>query len=89
MEHALSDEQSKPDFWAINYLTLPEALRDEGRRATALNFVTSAEAGLIKDWETLFERVLAKLRGDSVNNVSPLTQNKPTLSIVSPDDHTG
>lgn len=82
-------DDAEPQFWAIQYLRLPEDVREEARRATALNFCTNMETGLNKDWEKQFETVLAKLKGESVNNVSPLTKNQPRFAIVPNDDATG
>jgi hypothetical protein len=76
----MTDDISGANYWAIDYLRLPPERIEEGRRATALNFCTSADAGLSKDWEAVFERVLAKLKGDAPQNVKPL---RPALSIAS------
>jgi hypothetical protein len=92
MEDTVSEtcEHQVPQFWAVQYLCFPEGeLRDEARRVTALNFCTHAETGLGSGWEKQFEAVLAKLKGESVNNVSTLTKNSPRLAIVPNDDATG
>lgn len=76
--------------WCLAYLFLPTDERERGLYATAMNFLVNAEGALVQNWESQFPKVVNALRnGPVVNNVSPLTQNKPTLSIVSPDDHTG
>lgn len=76
--------------WCLAYLLLPSEDRELAMRATALNFLSTSD-GLPKDWEKEFPKVLACMRqsGDSVNNVSTFSKNKPSLSIVSPDDITG
>ena len=67
----MSNGTTEPDFWAVSYLKFPEGpTRDEARRATALNFCTNMESGLNKDWEKQFEAVLAKLKGETVSNVT-------------------
>ena len=66
----MSSGTTEPDFWAISYLKLPPELREEGRRAVALNFCTNMESGLNKDWERQFETVLAKLKGETASNVT-------------------
>lgn len=76
----MEDEITGTGFWAIDYLTLPPDKIDEGRRVTALNFCAGAESGLGKDWEGQFERVLAKIKGDTPQNIKPI---RPTLSIAS------
>lgn len=71
MEDAVSEDPQIPQFWALQYLCFaPGDERDEARRATALNFCTSADAGLVKDWEKQFESVLAKLKGEAPSNVT-------------------
>lgn len=75
--------------WCLAYLLIPEEFREEARRVTALNFMVSAEGALASDWADKAPKIVAWLRGDSVNNVSPLTKNKPPLAIVQPDDTTG
>lgn len=67
----MSNGTSEPDFWAAAHLRYPPGPdRDEARRAVALNFCTNVETGLNKDWEKQFETVLAKLKGDTVSNVT-------------------
>jgi hypothetical protein len=65
--------------WCLAYLFLPEADRDAGRRATALNMLTTSE-GLPKDWEAQFPKVLAALDGGDPKpgNVVPF---KPRLVV--------
>lgn len=75
--------------WCLAYLCLPEESREEARRVTALNFMVSAEGALSPDWEKNVPKLVAWMRGDSVNNVSTLTKNKPPLSIVQSDDTSG
>jgi len=79
-----SDDGVSAEFWAVAHLKFPEgAVRDEARRAVALNFCTNMETGLNKDWEKQFDAVLAKLRGLDSAVVKPF---KPK---VVPDDNTG
>lgn len=57
--------------WCLAYLCLPEDVRDEARRATALNFLIDAEGKLHPQWEATFPKVLAFLReGPAVSNVA-------------------
>lgn len=65
------EDGTEPQFWAIQFLMLPDGpLREEGRRATALNFCTNMDTGLNKDWAAQFETVLAKLKGEAPSNVT-------------------
>lgn len=81
-------DDDMPPFWAIQYLKLPLEAREAGLRATALNFCCGPD-GILKDFEKEFPVILGLLRGDFVNNVTPLRENKPTLAIVPHDDITG
>lgn len=63
--------------WCLAYLCLPEDMREEARRVTALNFMVSAEGALSPDWEAKVPKVVAWLRGDSPQTVVPFA--KPQL----------
>lgn len=81
---------NESNYWAVAHLRFPPGPdRDEARRAVALNFCTHAETGLNKDWEKHVDAVIAKLRGDTVENVVMLTKPKPPLAIVPNHDNTG
>ena len=78
----MTDETGLPEFWAIQYLLLPEDLREAGLRATALNFCCGPE-GILKDYEKEFPKVLALLKGMESASVMPF---KPKAV---PDDASG
>lgn len=68
--------------WVLAHLLLPHEDRELGRRATALNLITTAE-GLPPNWQELFPRVLDALSGaGQAQGQSPPPRGfKPYLAV--------